>query len=278
MKAACLLPLCAVLLLGGPGRAARGDDLPAAARETLDAFEKEIGEVQRRAEEVMRKAADKAAAQLKLLQDKFCKEAKLDEAVAIRDQVRQLQGGPDNPNAADLPAAAKEVLDGFHKEEAELQKKAKAEMKKVREKTAGQLKAIQDKFCKEAKLDEAVAVRDALRIIQSGVTNAQPDPGLFSATADEIGKVRYFELVGNTNGQTWGTDVYTTDSHLATSAVHAGVLRVGQKGIVKVTVLPGLDNYMATTRNGVTSQPWGNWGVSFKVERAFGIAAAPPKE
>ncbi len=49
-------------------------------------------------------------------------------------------------------------------------------------------------------------------------------------------------------------------------------------GIVKVTVLPGLNNYMATTRNGVTSQPWGNWGVSFKVERVFGPAGKPAKE
>jgi hypothetical protein len=278
MKAVCLLPLCAALLLGGPGRAARGEELPPAARETLDAFEREVGEVHKRAEEVVRKAAERAAAQLKDLQDKFCKEARLDEAIAIRDQIRQLRGGPDNANAGDLPGSAREVLDAFHKEEAEVQKKIEADLKKVREKTATQLKAIQDKFCKDAKLDEAVAVRDALRLIQSGVTNAQADPGTFSAGADEIGKVRYFEVVGNTNGQTWGTDVYTTDSHLATSAVHAGVLRVGQKGIVKVTVLPGLDNYMATTRNGVTSQPWAAWGVSFKVERVIGLAPTLPKE
>src|SRR5205823_327084 len=162
------LPLFAGLLLGGPGRAARADEVPPAARETLDAYEKELAEVQKKAEEETRKIVEKPAAQLKLLQDRFCKEAKLDEAVAIRDQRRQLQ---------------------------------------------------------------------------HGVTNALPDPGYVSAQAGDIGKVRYYEVVGNIGGPTWGTDVYTSDSHLAATAVHAGVLRVGEKGIVKVTILPGQDNY-----------------------------------
>jgi hypothetical protein len=145
-------------------------------------------------------------------------------------------------------------------------------VKKVGDKLAAQLQAIQDKFCKEAKLDEAVAVRDLRRRIQFGV-KAQPDPGFFDAPAGDIGKVYYFDVVGSTDGATWGSDIYTTQSHLAASAVHAGVLRVGQRGIVKVTVMPGQEAYMSTTRNGVTSQAWNAWGVSFKVERAFGVAA-----
>ena len=36
----------------------------------------------------------------------------------------------------------------------------------------------------------------------------------------------------------WGTDVYTADASLAAAAVHAGVLKVGQTGIVKVTTIP----------------------------------------
>jgi hypothetical protein len=110
------------------------------------------------------------------------------------------------------------------------------------------------------------------------VARAQDDPGYFSAPATDIGKVFYYKVTGNAGGSTWGTDVYTTDSHLATSAVHAGVLRVGQEGIVKVTVLPGQQNYPSTTRNGVTSSYWGRWGVSFKVERVLGVALERPKE
>ncbi len=278
MRAVVLLLVCAGLLLGSHGRTVRGDDLPPAARETLDAYEKEIAEIQKKADEETKKIAEKLAVQLKVLQDKFCKEAKLDEALAIRDQIRQIQGGPPNPHAPDLPPAAKEVLGGFERETAEVQKKAEAEWRKAAEKASAQLKTIQDQFCKEAKLDEAVAVRDLRLRLQSGVTKVQPDPGYFDAPASDIGKVFYFEVVGTTQGSTWGTDVYTTQSHLSASAVHAGVLRVGQKGIVKVTVLPGQDGYLSTTRNGVTSASWGAWGVSFKVERVLGLAPEHPKE
>lgn len=279
MKTICLLPLCAVALMGMPERLARAEDLPPAAKETVEAYEKELAEVQDKAREESKKAAEKIVDQLKLLQDKFCKAAKLDEAVAIRDQIRQLRGGAANVHAADLPPAAKEVMESFAKEEVEIQKRAEERVKKAGAKADEQLKTIQDKFCKEAKLDEAVAVRDLRRLVAFGAANARPDPGYLHAETGDIGKVWYFEVVGNTDGATWGTDVYTTDSWLAATAVHASVLRLGQKGFVKVTILPGQNSYPSTMRNGVTSQGWGAWGVSFKVERAIGLAkAVPPKE
>src|SRR5262249_51452531 len=151
MRSIRLLPLCVCLLLLGSGRAARGDELPPAAKETLDAYESEVAEIQKKAEDETKKAAEKVVVQLKLLQDKFCKDAKLDEAVAIRDQIRQFQGGAPNPHAADLPAAARETLEAYEKELAEVQKRAAARVKKAGDKTAKQLKLLQDKFCKEAK-------------------------------------------------------------------------------------------------------------------------------
>jgi hypothetical protein len=277
MKAVCLLPLCACLLLGS-NPTVGSEDLPPAAKETLDAYEKELAEIQKKADEETKKAVDRAAVQLKALQDKFCKEAKLDEAVAIRDHIRRLQAGEAGARPRDLPPAAGEVLDALDKETAEVQKRVKERVRKVGEKADAQLKILQDKYCKEVQLDEAVAVRDARRLIRLGVVNARPDPGYLNAEPADIGKVWYFEVVGNTQGQTWGSEVYTTGSHLATTAIHAGVLRLGQKDIVKVTILPGQAGYESTTRNGVTSQPWSNWGVSFKVERLTGLAGAAPKD
>jgi hypothetical protein len=278
MRAVHLLPLCAVLLLASPGRTVRGDDLPPAVKETLDAYEKEAIEVQERMAAEWTKAAEKTADQLKPLQDKFSREAKLEEAVAVRDQIRQLQAGAAT-RPADLPPEAREVMDAFDKDAAEMHKKAEARRKKAADKASAQLKLIQDKFCKEGKLDEAVAVRDTRLRIQSGVVKVLPDPGNFDAPAGDVGKVYYFDVVGTRDGgSTWGSDVYTTQSHLGVSAVHAGVLRAGQRGIVKVTVMPGQDAYMSTTRNGVTSAAWDAWGVSFKVERAIGVTAARPKE
>jgi hypothetical protein len=55
---------------------------------------------------------------------------------------------------------------------------------------------------------------------------------------------------------------------LSAAAVHAGVLKAGEKGTVKVTILPGQTGYQGTTRNGITSSPYGQWGSSYRVERA----------
>jgi hypothetical protein len=139
MRIASLLPLCAALLLPGSSRIARAEELPPAAKETLDAYEKEAAEVQKKVDEEIRKSADNAAAKLKILQDKFCKEAKLDEAVAIRDQIRLLRDGETQRRVADLPAAAREVLDDLDK----LQQKAEQRLQKIRDKADAQLKTIQ---------------------------------------------------------------------------------------------------------------------------------------
>ena len=64
----------------------------------------------------------------------------------------------------------------------------------------------------------------------------------------------------------WGTDVYSDDSPVATVAVHAGILRPGQKGRVRITILDGRLSYEGSTRNGVTSQPYGPWGGSYRIE------------
>src|SRR5262249_12889833 len=84
------------------------------------------------------------------------------------------------------------------------------------------------------------------------------------------GKVFYFEVTGAAGGGIWGSDIYTDDSQLATAAVHAGVLRAGEKGVVKVTILPSQAYYTGTTRNGVTSGSFGAFGGSYRLERGRG--------
>lgn len=273
MKVVRLFLLCVLSVLGGSW-VLRAEELPPAAKETIEAYEKEAAEVQTKIDAEIRKAGEKAADQLKTIQDRYCQQAKLDEAVAVRDQIRLLKKGGSKQRIADLPPDAVKVMDELD----EAQIKPEERLQKIREKADAQLKTLQDKFCKDGKLDEAVAVRDLRRLLQHGVTNAQPDPGLLNAQAEEIGKVWYFEVVGDANQPTWGSDVYTTGSHLGATAVHAGVLANGQKGIVKVTILLGQNEYASTTRNGVTSQPWAIWGVSFKVERLSGLVRAGDKK
>ena len=77
------------------------------------------------------------------------------------------------------------------------------------------------------------------------------------------------EVVGS-DGTVWGTDVYTDDSSIAAAAVHAGLVKVGERGLVKVTLLPGQEKYAGSERNGLTSGSYDTWGGSFRVERVKG--------
>jgi hypothetical protein len=60
----------------------------------------------------------------------------------------------------------------------------------------------------------------------------------------------------------WGTDIYTDDSPVCPAAVHAGRI-TGAGGTVTIEVRPGQSSYRGSTRNGVTTNDYGQWGGSF---------------
>jgi hypothetical protein len=248
------------------------EDLPKAIREVLKQCEEETADVEKRIDSAIQKTRDKAATELKKIQDKYCRDAKLDEAVAVRDLIRNLRAGVNTEPGADLPAAAQEVLKQYQQEEAEVHDKAEAEAKKWKEKTLSELQKLQDSYCKDAKLDEAVAARKVIRGFLDGGTTPRPDPGNLAHPETDVSKVFYYNVTGATaGGAIYGSDVYVPGSTLAMVAVHAGVLKEGQRGVVKVTILPGQQTYAAVTRNGITSNAYGASTGSFKVERAYGF-------
>jgi len=75
------------------------------------------------------------------------------------------------------------------------------------------------------------------------------------------------QVVGSATGTVWGTGVYTDDSSIATAGVHAGFLKPGEVGFLRVTVDGGRESYAASERNGIKSQPYGPWAGSFRLER-----------
>ena len=75
------------------------------------------------------------------------------------------------------------------------------------------------------------------------------------------------QVTGAATGPVWGTGVYTDDSSLAAAAVHAGLLKAGEIGILRVTIAPGRQSYVASEQNGVKSQPYGPWEGSVRIER-----------
>lgn len=61
----------------------------------------------------------------------------------------------------------------------------------------------------------------------------------------------------------WGTDIYTADSYICSTALHASVLdRSG--GRVTIEMLPGQNSYAGTKRNGVSTRSYGKYTASYR--------------
>jgi hypothetical protein len=64
----------------------------------------------------------------------------------------------------------------------------------------------------------------------------------------------------------WGSNPYTADSSICTAAVHAGRITTAGGGDVVIVVRPGQSSYEGSTRNGVTTNSWGDYRLSYLVE------------
>jgi predicted HTH domain antitoxin len=170
------------------------------------------------------------------------------------------------------PADLKKALAELEKDFKAIDAKARKEKAERLEKTVKQLQDLQDSYTKASKLDEAVAVRDMLKQLkEEGVhlilgAKVLDDPGSVSGYRGKNDEVFYFKVTGTTDGTVWGSGVYTDDSRLSTAAVHAGALKAGETGIVKVTIVEGQGAYEGSTENEVTTNGYGPWQGSFKVE------------
>jgi hypothetical protein len=63
-------------------------------------------------------------------------------------------------------------------------------------------------------------------------------------------------------GSLWGSDPYTLDSDLCAAARHVGYIEEGG-GIVRAIKISGLDTYLGTEANGITSSDWSSYSDSF---------------
>ena len=120
---------------------------------------------------------------------------------------------------------------------------------------------------KVLRLPDMISLRALGAAPVAGVIAYEPGPQNLLEFQGQVGKVRHFKVTGANNGSIYGTDVYTLDSNLATAAVHAGILKASETGIVKVTIAEGQQSYLGSTRQGVTSNGWGTYGGSYKLAK-----------
>ncbi len=80
-------------------------------------------------------------------------------------------------------------------------------------------------------------------------------------------------------GTVWGSGTYTSDSDLCAAAVHAGVVDARRGGRVAAYGADGCLSYEGTSRHGITTQDWGEWGRSFHfAQRGAGTCVAMPDD
>ena len=93
----------------------------------------------------------------------------------------------------------------------------------------------------------------------------QENPGSLQKFQGEIGKTFAFRVTGGNNGSIWGTGIYTSDSDLATAAVHAGALAIGQSGVVKVEIVTPPPGFAGSNQNGINSNPFQGFPGAYRI-------------
>jgi hypothetical protein len=180
------------------------------------------------------------------------------------------------PDQADGRLAT--ILEGHAVDVGRLETRVRAARGKLLAETIERLQKLQDEHCRAARLDEALAVREAIRGLQREAdvvaasaaqpsTAAPPGPDSLTRLATKIGDTHLFTITGANRGIIWGTDVYTIDSNLAAAAVHAGALAAGETGVVKVTILESQAEHVGSLRHEIMSHRWPRYRMSFRIER-----------
>jgi hypothetical protein len=199
-----------------------------------------------------------------------------DDARAVVDEVERAVAAVReraDTRAASIRAAAERECEQIRaraeSELAAVQQAATRELAPLVRGLLDRLRELQSHYTREGQLDEALAIRARVRQVRGDLLGVRPDPGtLTEFSAADAGRTALFEVVGRSDGSIWGTDVYTADSRLAVAAVHAGAVREGERGLVRIVVVDGTDSaYVGTDRNGVVSFDYASYPTAYRVER-----------
>jgi hypothetical protein len=88
-----------------------------------------------------------------------------------------------------------------------------------------------------------------------------------AVAATTVGVIRMTCPPGGAGGSVWGTDIYTDDSSICEAAVHAGVIRRAEGGVVHFERLGGQPSFQGSQRNGVSTLSYPTWPGSFRFVR-----------
>jgi hypothetical protein len=109
--------------------------------------------------------------------------------------------------------------------------------------------------------------RRQLRRLLEQHSVASDAPANMHGLCETVGTTYYFRVTGVTEGQLWGTDIYSGDSTIGAAAVHAGLLKPGETDLLRVTVVTPPEKFPGTVRNGVTSTEYGHYQYAWRLSK-----------
>lgn len=105
---------------------------------------------------------------------------------------------------------------------------------------------------------------DTAKVYTTGIPLSAGTSDMQQFNESDIGKIYRITITGTVGGAIWGTDIYTSDSYIPCAAVHAGFIANGETKEVYIKVVQGLNEYVGSTRNGVSTSGYGGWGLSYQ--------------
>ncbi len=125
------------------------------------------------------------------------------------------------------------------------------------------------------KTSKALITLLIINLLYTGIAFSQgsailADPGNMTTYRKNNGQTYSVKVTGTDQGSVWGgsNGIYTDDSRLGKAAVHAGLLSIGETGVVKVTILEGQSSgqssYKGSTNYGISTTNYGAYSGSYK--------------
>ena len=108
--------------------------------------------------------------------------------------------------------------------------------------------------------------RQLRRLLEQNLV-ASDAPTNMHGLCETVGTTYYFRVTGVTEGQLWGTDIYSGDSTIGAAAVHGGLLKPGKTDVLRVTVVKPPEKFPGTVRNGVTSTEYGRYQYAWRLSK-----------
>jgi LCCL domain len=134
---------------------------------------------------------------------------------------------------------------------------------------ASTLKAMSNQFGEvQVRLADVFVMSSKATSAEVDTSNVQFGPAHVYEYSNRIGQTFTFKVTGNVAaGSVWGTDVYTTDSALAAVVVHTGLLKNGETGVIKVSIIPSPNAFVGSVRNGVSSSAYNQYPAAYRVHK-----------